>query len=76
MRRRSVTPAAPFSWRVLLLGGCYAALALVTDSAYALLAGRLRHWLLGRVSASPWPRDATGSAYVGMGISAALSDRK
>ncbi|MEM7203354.1 MAG: LysE family translocator [Planctomycetota bacterium] len=62
--------------QILLLGTCYAGLALVTDGAYALLAGRIRHWLMGRVSASPWPRYATGTAYVGMGISAAFTERK
>ncbi|MEM7205482.1 MAG: hypothetical protein AAF628_34820 [Planctomycetota bacterium] len=62
--------------QILCLGACYAGLALVTDGTYALLAGRVRPWLLGRVSASPWPRYATGTAYVGMGISAAFAERR
>ena len=43
----------PVPQQVLLLGFIYVALALMTDGAYALLAGRLRQWLSGRVMRGP-----------------------
>lgn len=61
--------------QMLFLGLLYVALALVTDGTYAFLAGRLRHWMTGRVAEGPLPRYATGCAYIGLGISAAVSGR-
>jgi len=45
-----------------------------TDSTYALLAARLRRWLSGPVAQGPIPRYASGSVYIGLGISTALTD--
>ena len=61
--------------QVLLLGIIYVALALVTDGAYALLAGSLRNWFSGRVMRGPLPRYVSGSLYLGLGVNAALADR-
>ena len=66
----------PVSEQVLSLGLIYVALALVTDSGYALLAGSLRHWLGGRVVQGPLPRYVSGALYVGLGVSTALSGRR
>src|SRR5687768_1353308 len=66
----------PVARQVLLLGLLYVGLALITDGAYALLAGSLRHWLGGRVAKGPWPRYATGALYIGLGVSTALADRR
>lgn len=66
----------PVSQQVLSLGLIYVALALVTDSAYALLAGSLRHWLGGRVVQGPLPRYVSGALYLGLGVSTALSGRR
>ena len=68
--------AGPVPRQVFLLGLIYVALALITDSAYALLAGSLRHWLGGRVMQGPWPRYVSGSVYLGLGVSAMLTGRR
>lgn len=65
----------PVPQQVLLLGFIYVALALMTDGAYALLAGRLRQWLSGRAMRGPLPRYVSGGLYVGLGVNAALADR-
>jgi len=65
----------PVPQQVLLLGFIYVALALMTDGAYALLAGRLRQWLSGRVMRGPLPRYVSGGLYMGLGVNAALADR-
>jgi threonine/homoserine/homoserine lactone efflux protein len=62
--------------QVLLLGLIYVGLALITDGAYALLAGSLRHLLGGRVMQGPVPRYATGVIYLGLGLSTALAARR
>jgi threonine/homoserine/homoserine lactone efflux protein len=66
----------PVAQQVLLLGLVYVALALVTDSSYALLAGSLRRWLGGRVMQGPLPRYASGALYIGLGVSTALTGRR
>ena len=62
--------------QVLLLGLTYVGLALITDSAYAFLAGSLRHWLGGRMMQGPLPRYASGVVYLGLGVSTALTGRR
>ncbi len=62
--------------QVFLLGLLYAALAFMTDSTYALLAGSVRHWLGGRVMQEPLPRYVSGGLYLGLGAYAALADRR
>jgi len=58
--------------QIALLGMVYAALALCTDSAYAVLANRLRQWMSPRATKRPWPRYLSGWLYIGLGINAAL----
>lgn len=60
----------------LLLGLVCVALALITDSAYALLAGSLRRWLGGRIMQGRLPRYLSGSLYLGLGLSTALTGRR
>ncbi len=68
-----IDPAgAPVNQQVLLLGLIYIALALVTDSFYALMAGSLRRWLGSRVMQGPVPKYVSGGLYVGLGIKAAV----
>ena len=67
--------AGPVARQVLFLGLMYVGLALVTDSAYALLAGRFRHWMGGRVVQGRVPQYATGAVYLGLGVSTALAER-
>ena len=66
----------PVPQQVLLLGLIYVALALITDSAYAVLAGSLRHWPSGRVMRGPLPRYVSGGLYLGLGVNAALTGRR
>ena len=62
--------------QVLLLGLLYVGMALVTDSAYAILAGFVRQRLGARVAAAPAARYATGALYIGMGLGAAFAGRR
>ena len=66
----------PVAQQILLLGLLYVALALVTDSAYALLAGSLRHRLRDRALQGPLPRYISGSVYLGLGVGTALTGRR
>ena len=65
----------PVPQQILLLGLLYVALAVITDGAYALLAGSLRQWLGSRVMQGRLPRALTGSLYIGLGVKAALTER-
>jgi threonine/homoserine/homoserine lactone efflux protein len=65
----------PIAQQVLFLGLLYVVLALITDSAYALLAGRLRRWFGRQAISGPLPRYASGAVYIGLGVSTALVDR-
>lgn len=66
----------PVAQQVVVLGLIYCGLALATDSAYAVLAGSLRHWIGGRVMQGPVPRYVCGSLYVGLGVNAALAGQR
>lgn len=72
-----VSPAhGDVTQQVLTLGLLYIGLALITDSAYALLAGSVRSFVSGRVMQGPLPRYATGAVYIGLGVTTALSGRR
>jgi threonine/homoserine/homoserine lactone efflux protein len=66
----------PVPQQVLLLGLIYVALALITDSGYAVLASRARYWLGSRVAQGPLPQYASGVLYLGLGVSTALTGRR
>lgn len=66
----------PVAQQVLFLGLLYVSLALVTDGTYAVLSGRLGHWIGGRLMAGPLPRYASGAVYIGLGVGTALADRR
>jgi threonine/homoserine/homoserine lactone efflux protein len=66
----------PVPQQILLLGLIYVALALITDSGYALLADRVRRWLGGRIAQGPMPRYVSGSVYLGLGVSTALTGQR
>ena len=59
--------------QTLMLGLVFVALAVVTDSLYALLAGTLGNWLLGRGRFLRAQGYVTGGVYIGLGLVAALS---
>jgi len=67
--------AGPLERQILFLGLLYVALALLSDGAYAALAGTLHPWLRRRVR-GPWPRLLTGGLYIGLGINTALAGRR
>jgi threonine/homoserine/homoserine lactone efflux protein len=66
----------PIPQQVLLLGIVFVSMALVTDSAYALLAGSLRQRLGEQLMQKPLLRYVRGSLYLGLGVSTALTGRR
>ncbi len=71
--------AGSVTLQVLWLGLIYCGLAFLTDSGYALLAGRVKRLITGRsyaqkLFAGPLPRYGVGGVYIGLGINAALTD--
>jgi threonine/homoserine/homoserine lactone efflux protein len=58
--------------QVVILGLTFVALGFLSDGAYALAAGTLGGWLRARRRAL---RYASGSVFVGLGVSAALAKR-
>ena len=67
---------APIPQQILLLGLLYVALALVTDGAYALLAGSLRPWLGRQALGGRLPRCLGGGVFVALGVNTALAGRQ
>jgi len=59
--------------QILLLGGIFVVMAFISDSFYAILAGTLGQWLKGNVRYLRWQRYFTGSAYIALGLGAALA---
>jgi len=59
--------------QVLTLGGMFVGLALISDSAYALLAGTFGRWLWSHPRFVRSERYVSGTMYIGLGALAALS---
>src|SRR5262249_17738838 len=59
--------------QVLLLGGLFVALSLVSDSVYALLAGTFGQYLQGHASFWRAQRYVTSGIFVALGLIAALA---
>jgi threonine/homoserine/homoserine lactone efflux protein len=64
--------AAP---QVLLLGGCFIALAVLSDGAYAVLAGTLGDRLRANARMRHRLERASGAIYIALGAVAALAGR-
>lgn len=60
--------------QLLMLGGLFVLMAIVTDGLYALLAGSIGQWLKGARSFLVAERYVVGSVYIGLGVTAALAD--
>ncbi len=58
-----------------VLGLAYAALALVTDSAYGFFAIAASRWFRARLLSGPWPQLVSGSLLIGLGVKAAVTAR-
>lgn len=54
--------------QILMLGGIYHGLALITDSAYAIAAGRLGLLLRGNRRLIRLQRQVSGATYIGIGL--------
>lgn len=61
-----VDPAGHVAGQVLVLGGCYLLLAIVNDTAYAVVAGRWGHRLSGAVLGGRRMAVVTGLVYLGL----------
>lgn len=62
------------SSQLLILGVLFTLLAVLSDGAYALVAGALGGWLRTSRRARRWLSRASGGVYIGLGITAALAD--
>ena len=72
-----VEPArGPVAWQILLLGLIFMSLGIVSDGMYALAAGAAGGWLRRKRRFQWFQRWFAGSAFVGLGITAALVGRK
>lgn len=65
--------AGSVTLQLLLLGGMFVMMAIVTDSMYALLASTAGGWLKRNQSFLRADRYLVGSVYIGLGVTAALS---
>lgn len=54
--------------QMLLFGLLFVGLGLITDSAYALLAGTVGGWLRHRRTFTRLPRCVAGTTYIGLGV--------
>ncbi len=63
------------SLQILSLGIVFILLALLTDGSYALLSSSLSGWLRGNQRFAQVQRYITGTVYIGLGVTAALTSR-
>jgi threonine/homoserine/homoserine lactone efflux protein len=59
--------------QILVLGGVYHGLALITDSAYAITAGKLGHLVRRSARVVRAQRNVSGITYIGLGLLSASS---
>lgn len=59
--------------QILFLGGLFVTMAFISDMFYAMLAGTLGQWLKANVRYLRWQRYFMGSAYIALGLGAALA---
>ena len=62
--------------QILVLGSLYAALALLTDSGWALAASRAARWWDSRPRFVQAVNRTAGVTLIGLGAAAALSERR
>lgn len=59
--------------QILFLGGIFVTMAFISDTFYAMLAGTFGQWLKANVRYLRWQRYFLGSAYIALGLGAALA---
>jgi threonine/homoserine/homoserine lactone efflux protein len=65
----------PIAAQVVVLGVCFIALGLLSDGAYAVVAGTLAPRLRRRRAAAGYGQRASGAIYLALGVFAALAHR-
>jgi threonine/homoserine/homoserine lactone efflux protein len=66
----------PIAPQVLVLGLCFIVLGLLSDGAYAVVAGTIAHqWRGRRLTGAGWGQRASGAIFVALGVFAALTHR-
>jgi threonine/homoserine/homoserine lactone efflux protein len=63
-------------WQILGLGAIFMVLGILSDGAYALAAGGLANYLRGNRRFQRFQRRFAGTAFIGLGLTAALAGRK
>ena len=63
-------------WQILALGAIFMALGILSDGAYALAAGSFADWLRGNRRFQRLQRRFAGTAFIGLGLTAAFAGRK
>ncbi|MGH7495622.1 MAG: LysE family translocator [bacterium] len=59
--------------QILFLGGIFVVMAFLSDSLYAILAGTAGKWMRGNLRFQRWQRYFAGTAYIALGLGAALA---
>jgi threonine/homoserine/homoserine lactone efflux protein len=62
--------------QILLLGGLFAIVGILSDGSYALLAGTVGHWLKGNMRVLRTQRYFAGTVYIGLGLTTAFADTR
>jgi threonine/homoserine/homoserine lactone efflux protein len=69
-----VDPAKGYvALQILFIGVIFVIMAIISDTLYALMAGTAGRWLKGNLRFLNIQRYVTGTIYIGLGITAALS---
>jgi threonine/homoserine/homoserine lactone efflux protein len=72
-----VDPArGAIAMQILLLGGLFAIMGILSDGSYALLAGTLGQWLKGNMRVLRTQRYFAGTVYIGLGLTTAFADTR
>lgn len=62
--------------QIMLLGGLFSLMGVLSDGTYAVLAGAVGHWLKGNLKALRAQRYFAGSVYIGLGLTTAFADTR
>ncbi len=59
--------------QIIFLGAIFTSIAMISDSLYALVAGTAKNWLSGNAAVARFQKYLSGSIYIVLGITTALS---